>query len=116
MHRITTILMSCVTLLMVHTEHTDQALAEDTAPADGWVSLFNGKDLSGWKQLNGTATYKAEDGAIVGTTTKGSPNSFLCSDKDYGDFELQFDVKVDRQLNSGVQIRSESKPDYQNGR
>jgi len=116
MHRITTVLTWSVTLLIAFSLLPDQIQAEDPAPEDGWVSLFNGKDLSGWKQLNGTATYAVEDGAIVGTTTKGSPNSFLCSEKDYGDFELQFDVKVDRQLNSGVQIRSQSKPDYQNGR
>jgi len=79
-------------------------------------SLFDGKTLKGWKQINGTATYAVEDGAIVGTTTKGSPNSFLCTEKDYGDFELQFEVKVDTELNSGCQIRSLSLPEYQNGR
>ncbi|REJ65383.1 MAG: DUF1080 domain-containing protein [Planctomycetota bacterium] len=80
------------------------------------VSLFDGKTLKGWKQINGTATYAVEDGAIVGTTTKGSPNSFLCTERDYGDFELQFEVKVDTELNSGCQIRSLSLPEYQNGR
>jgi len=82
----------------------------------GWVSLFNGKDLDGWEQKNGLAKYEAKDGAIVGTTAPNSPNSFLCTKKHYGDFELEFEVKVDRELNSGVQIRSHSKPDYQNGR
>ncbi len=76
----------------------------------GWTSLFNGKDLSGWTQLNGTATYVVEDGGVIrGKTTEGSPNSFLCSDKTYGDFELEFEVKVDDGLNSGVQIRSKTK-------
>lgn len=76
------------------------------AAGDGWVSLFDGKTLSGWTQQNGTASYKVEDGAIVGRTAKGSPNSFLCTDKQFGDFELEFDVKVDDGLNSGVQLRS----------
>jgi hypothetical protein len=76
---------------------------------DGWVALFNGKDLDGWEQRNGTATYKVEDGCVVGTTSEGSPNSFLCTKKDYGDFELVFEVKVDDQLNSGVQFRSRTK-------
>ena len=40
----------------------------------------------------------------------GSPNSFLCTDKLYGDFELQFEVKlINDELNSGVQIRSQTK-------
>jgi hypothetical protein len=83
--------------------------ATTAAAGDGWTSLFNGKDLAGWTQKNGTATYRVEDGTIVGTTTEGSPNSFLCSDKDYGDFELEFEVKVHDSLNSGVQIRSAQK-------
>jgi hypothetical protein len=71
--------------------------------------MFNGRSLEGWTQKNGTATYRVEDGAIVGRTATGSPNSFLCSVKEYGDFELEFDVKVDDRLNSGVQIRSQTK-------
>lgn len=76
----------------------------------GWVSLFDGKTLDGWIQKNGTATYRVEDGAIVGRTTPGSPNSFLCTVDDYGDFELTFEVKLfDAELNSGVQIRSQTR-------
>lgn len=76
---------------------------------DTWTELFNGKDLTGWSQKNGTATYQVVDGTVKGTTSEGSPNSFLCSDKEYGDFELQFEVKVHNNLNSGVQIRSQTK-------
>ena len=77
----------------------------------GWKDLFNGKDLSGFTQRNGTATYEVADGTILGTTAKGSPNSFLCTDKKYGDFELTFEVKCHNSLNSGVQIRSKTKND-----
>lgn len=81
-----------------------------------WKPLFNGKNLEGWEQINGEAEYSVEDGTIVGTTVKGSPNSFLCTKKHYTDFELEFEVKDDPRLNSGVQIRSNSLPDYKNGR
>ncbi len=81
------------------------------ADDDGWVALFDGQTLDGWTQRNGTATYRVEDGAIVGRTSEGSPNSFLCTDKKYGDFELLFEVMVDDGLNSGVQIRSQTKND-----
>ena len=75
-----------------------------------WVSLFNGKNLNGWIQKNGTATYLVADGMIIGKTEKGSPNSFLCSEKEYGDFELEFEVKLfNNELNSGLQIRSNTK-------
>lgn len=76
---------------------------------EGWVQIFNGKDLNDWEQRNGTATYKVEDGCVLGTTSEGSPNSFMCTKKTYGDFELVFEVKVDNELNSGVQIRSRTK-------
>ena len=93
------------------------ALVTSAPAADpGFVELFNGENLDGWTQRNGTATYRVEDGAIVGTTSEGSPNSFLCTDKLYGDFELMFEVKVDSALNSGVQIRSQSKGDVPEGR
>ncbi|MCC6784804.1 MAG: DUF1080 domain-containing protein [Planctomycetes bacterium] len=88
------------------------------AQGDGaWLELFDGKSLAGWKQLNGTASYAVEDGAIVGTTSKGSPNSFLCTERFFGDFELEFEVKLlDDELNSGVQIRSWSWPEHDKGR
>ncbi|HEY9560596.1 MAG TPA: DUF1080 domain-containing protein [Anseongella sp.] len=73
---------------------------------DGWVDLFNGKDLSGWEQVNGTAEYRVENGEVVGTTVTGSPNSFLATDREYGDFILEFEFLVDSTINSGVQFRS----------
>lgn len=81
-----------------------------------WTSLFDGKTLDGWVQRNGQAKYTVESGAIVGTTVVGTPNSFLCTDRDYGDFILELEFWVDPKLNSGIQIRSESRPDYKNGR
>ncbi|MFT4539054.1 MAG: hypothetical protein ACI835_001492 [Planctomycetota bacterium] len=75
----------------------------------GWVSLFDGKSLDGWSQRNGTATYRIVEDTIVGKTSDGSPNSFLCTDKTYADFELEFEVKVHANLNSGVQIRSQTR-------
>ncbi len=84
-------------------------VAQTNAQEKGWIKLFNGKDLKGWKQRNGTATYRVEDGCVVGKTKKGSPNSFLCTTNDYSDFELKFEVKVDDKLNSGVQFRSKTR-------
>ncbi len=74
-----------------------------------WVNMFDGKSLDNWTQKNGTATYRIAGQRIVGTTTKGSPNSFLCSNKEYGDFEMEFQVRCADELNSGVQIRSKIK-------
>ena len=87
-----------------------------TVSAQGdWEPLFNGKNLKGWKKLNGAAEYRIEDGAIVGVSRVNTPNTFLCTDKTYGDFILELSFKVDEGLNSGVQFRSNSKPDYRNG-
>jgi len=81
-----------------------------------WEPLFNGKDLKGWKKLNGKAEYKIVDGTIVGISKMNTPNTFLATEKEYGDFILEFDFKVDDDLNSGVQFRSQSLKGYQDGR
>ena len=73
----------------------------------GWKELFDGKTLQGWSVHSGRANYHVEDGAIVGTTVPNSPNTFLCSDKEFSDFILEFEVYlVHPELNSGVQFRS----------
>lgn len=74
-----------------------------------WKNLFNGKDLSGWKQLNGKAKYEVRNGEIVGTTVSNTPNSFLATAKQYGDFVFEVDFKIDSDMNSGIQFRSEVK-------
>jgi hypothetical protein len=82
----------------------------------GSQSLFNGKDLQGWRQLNGKAKYEVKNGEIIGTTVPNTPNSFLATEKEYGDFILDLELLVDTSMNSGIQIRSLSTADYQNGR
>ena len=83
---------------------------------DGWIYLFNGKDLTGWIQRNGNAEYKVENKEIIGISKPDTPNSFLCTEQEYGDFILEFELKVDTALNSGVQIRSHSLPEFKDGR
>ncbi|HEX9829840.1 MAG TPA: DUF1080 domain-containing protein [Bacteroidota bacterium] len=92
-------------------------LASSTVSAqEQWRELFNGKDLSGWEQLNGEAPYRVQDGMIVGETVLRSPNSFLCTVEHFADFILEFETKVEGEMNSGVQFRSHSIPEYRNGR
>lgn len=81
-----------------------------------WESLFNGKNLKGWEKLNGTADYKVENGVITGISKMGTPNTFMATKKMYTDFILEFDFKVSDGLNSGVQFRSNSLKEYNNGR
>lgn len=87
------------------------------APKDDtpWVNLFDGT-LSGWTQKGGEANYEIKEDMIVGSTVHDTPNSFLTTDKMYDDFILELDYKVDSTMNSGIQIRSNSFPHYQNGR
>jgi hypothetical protein len=84
--------------------------------AEPWKALFNGKDLAGWEQKNGQARYTVENGEIVGTAVLNTPNSFLCTKQFYSDFILELEFKVDPRLNSGVQIRSHSVPEFGDGR
>jgi hypothetical protein len=76
-------------------------------PAQSPVPLFNGRDFTGWIQRGGKATYTIEGNEIVGTSVADTPNTFLCTEKSYGDFILEYEFKIDPKLNSGVQIRSE---------
>ena len=84
-------------------------LLAGTAFSNDWKPLFNGKDLSEFIVEDGNATFEVKDGVITGTTAVPSPNTFLATKAEYGDFELKFEVKVADQLNSGVQIRSRSR-------
>lgn len=77
-----------------------------SAQETGFVPLFDGRSLAGWTQHGGKAKYAVEGDTIVGTSVANTSNSFLCTDRDYGDFILELDVKVDDELNSGIQIRS----------
>lgn len=81
-----------------------------------WHNLFNGKNLKGWTRLNGTAQYSVKDKTITGISKVGTPNTFLVTDKMYDDFILEFEFKVDDGLNSGVQFRSHSLKEYNDGR
>lgn len=83
---------------------------------DNWEVLFNGKDVKNFEQLNGDAKYEIKNNELIGTSKMGTPNSFMATKNDYGDFILEFDVLVENGLNSGVQFRSLSTPDYMNGR
>ncbi len=78
---------------------------------EGWVELFNGKNLDGWTEHSGKAKYYVEDGTIVGESIPGTGNSFLCLAKKYGNFELELEFKCDPLLNSGVQFRSQLSPE-----
>lgn len=80
------------------------------------TKLFNGKNFKGWKILNGTAEYTIDGNEIIGTTKTGTPNTFLTTEKNYKNFVLEYEMKMDVGLNSGVQIRSKSIPEYNNGR
>jgi hypothetical protein len=84
---------------------------------NNWQNLFDGKTLNGWKRLAGTADYKVENGNIVGTTVVNSGNTFLVTEKEYGDFILEADIKVDDTTsNSGFQLRSHFDPNGHEGK
>ena len=83
---------------------------------DGFVPLFDGSTLDGFVQRGGKAAYFVEDGAIVGETRPHTDNSFLCTQREYADFKLRLEFLIDAEANSGIQIRSQSVPTYQDGR
>lgn len=83
----------------------------------GYTNLFNGKNLNGWKILAGKAEYKVENGGITGTAVLNSGNTFLVTEKEYGDFILELDAKTETTLtNSGIQLRSHYNPAGHDGK
>ena len=81
-----------------------------------WENLIKDNTLNNWSVKGGKSTYKIVDGAIIGNTVKNEANTFLTTNKMYDDFILELDFKVDPEMNSGIQIRSNSFPEYNNGR
>ncbi len=86
-----------------------------SSSGQNWQSLIT-PDLKGWEKLGGKAEYRVENGVIIGTTRENTPNTFLTTQKHYGDFILEFEVWLHPDINSGVQIRSNSLKSYSNGR
>ena len=106
-HYLAGIQFACGDLPADTTPSAQLALPHVASSVGGWVDLFDGKSLEGWIQRDGKAVYEVRDGVIVGTSVLNTPNSFLCTERDYGDFELEFEVKCGV-INSGVQIRSQA--------
>jgi Domain of Unknown Function (DUF1080) len=71
---------------------------------EGWISLFNGKDLSGWKQ-NGQERWVVEDGTIL-CESKANKYGYLTTEKTFRDFELRLKFKSEAAGNSGVFFHS----------
>jgi hypothetical protein len=92
------------------------AAASLVSAADWQPLLPDAQSFSGFKQLGGKATYAVKDGIVTGTSVPREPNTFMATEKEYADFELEYEFKVDPKLNSGVQFRSHSRPEVKNGR
>ncbi len=99
---------------------------DDNIPPSGFISLFNGKDLNGWKglshknaisrrELQGDAATEAQASAdevmrehwsvVKGVLTYDGKGQSLCTDKDYGDFEMYVDWKIPPGADSGIYLR-----------
>lgn len=107
--------MKKILLLLVVTAAGHGIFAQKSGK--GWTSLFDGKTLNGWKKLSGNAEYTVENGAITGITSLNTPNTFLVTEKEYGDFILELEVMMeDTTSNSGIQFRSHLNPAGNNGK
>lgn len=87
-------------------------LNEDKEPdlREGFVALFNGKDLTGWAPKGGKATFEVKDGVIVGTAVPDTPSTYLCTERtDFNDFIFTCEIKWEVNLNTGIMFRADSK-------
>ena len=72
-------------------------------------SIFNGRDLTGWKQPHGSC-WRVEEGTLVGENDAALKGSMLYTDRDYGDVAVEADVRFDGEIDSGIMLR---KPEVQ---
>ena len=88
------------------------ALAPLSAAEKGWVSLFNGKDFTGWKVNENQETFSIKDGAIVAHGNRS--HCFYVGDVDnheFRNFELKVDVMTEPNSNGGIYIMTEYQPE-----
>jgi hypothetical protein len=80
---------------------------------EGWVQLFNGKDLTGWKIYpSGTGEWKVEDGILIGS----GPASHLFTERgDYENFRYRVVAKINDHGNSGQYFRTQFGPGFPKG-
>lgn len=104
-----TLALGC-SLLSAQDGATDAATNDADAEA-GFVAIFDGKTLDGWKKVGGNAEYHIEDGVIVGVCENSNPNTFLRTEATYSDFEFRCEFKWAQTSNSGIQYRSHQRPD-----
>ena len=57
---------------------------------EGWRQLFNGKDLDNWHVIDGTAEFRVENEMIIGVSRMNTPNTFLATKEQFGDFILEY--------------------------
>jgi Domain of Unknown Function (DUF1080) len=73
----------------------------------GWKNLVANNSLAGWKKLGGAGIFTVENGVVIGTSVTDTANTFLVTEKEYGDFILELDIMMESPLsNSGIQTRS----------
>src|SRR3954470_24307422 len=90
----------------IATVHTTDS-ASSQAASDGWITLFDGKNLDQWVG-DGTATFKIEDGSVIATDKKDpkAVAAYLVSKQSFKDFEIRAEFWVSEEANSGIFVRN----------
>lgn len=106
-----------ITILSLLVASCSNQNQENAVQVEIWRELFNGLDLDGWKTAGGEAEFKVEDGIIVGYAKANTPNTFLITEEQYGDFILELDLKIeDLPSNSGIMARGQFDPEAREGK
>jgi hypothetical protein len=102
--------------LLLSFQSCSQSATSGSESAVKLEPIFDGETLDGWKVVAGTAPFEVIDGEIVGTQVKNTPNTFLITEKEYGDFIFEFDVKIEGvNSNSGIMARGQFDPAGRDG-
>ena len=102
-------------ILIVFIFFATQLIAQSKTKAPTWQYLFDGKTTKGWVKRGGNAPFEVRGNELIGTCVKDPNNTFLCSEREYGDFIFEIDVNTEG-VNTGIQFRSHSTEAYMSGR
>ena len=78
--------------------------ADEPAIPESLPSIFNGRDLAGWK-VPPEPYWRVEDGVLVGASDADRRNSMLYTERDYGDVVFEADVRFSGEIDSGIMVR-----------
>ena len=97
--------LSLLAVALAATLRAADAPASEPVPKAEFVSAFNGKDLTGWKDAKENKFWKVVDGVLVGENDEKMKGNMLYTEKAYGDVIVSLECRFSGEIDSGIMVR-----------